>query len=350
MEKFVNVPIFKKQHTMLDSLNLATPKRKLLLRASTLFSNLNTGTEKRMKPFNLPPISTEKKRIRIPMPRFSKRPHGSVSFYAGCTFAGNLGKNEDRVVMINTSLKSSGRTCSYFAIFDGFSGSFSCNFLRDNLHLLIFKHPLIESNTGKAISDSFEEAERLILAQGSIKSRKSGACALVSVIIGKYIYLANLGSTRSYLSSLKGFEKTIITKEHFLYDEEERNRVISNGGEIFEIEGSLRVKPGNLNIGRCFGCGEAKGTNAVTAVPDIKSSKIRKKMDFLLLTSDGIWTVLNKHEVINTIWAKLDKKQGTQLEKVSAAVKSLLKKSLKNDSNDNISAILIGFPNLPLLI
>lgn len=350
MENFVNLPIFRKQQTMLDNLNIATPKKKLLIRASTLFSSLKTENEQGRKPLNLPPILLEKTDDKVPEPKFSKRPHGMVHFYAGCTSAGNLSKNEDRVVMINTTLKPSGRVCSYFAIFDGFSGSFTCNFLRDNLHGLILKHPLIETNTGKAISDSFEEAERQILTQHAAKCKKSGACALVTVIIDKYIYIANLGSSRSYLSSLKGFEKNIVTKEHFLFNEEEKKRVLQNGGELYEINGSLRIKPGNLNIGRCFGCSESKKTGAVIAIPDIKSSKIRKKMDFLLLISDGVWSVLNKYEIINTLWSSLDSTNLNPKEKVSTAVKSLLSKSLNKDSDDNISAILIGFPALSQLI
>lgn len=345
--KFTQLSPIIRKTTYLHIEENITPKQRLLHRASTMFSYLR-NSEKKFTLKHLPPLkSNEKDHFDIPTPIVSKTSHGYVGIYSGCTFIGARPVNEDRVVMINTHLKPSGKLCSYFAIFDGFSGVFTCNYLRDNLHKIITSHPEIETNTGKAIIESFEEAEKGLLEQASAKHDNSGSCALVVLVINKYVYLANLGSSRCIVSSLKGFDKIIPTREHFVEDPDERQRILEAGGEIFEINGKIRVKPGNLIVSRCFGCYRAKKRcSAIVALPDIRISKITQDMDFLLLVSDGIWEVLSKHEIIKVLWTHLENTEGEVQQKVVKAIKELLKSALENKSEDNLSAIIIGFHKL----
>jgi len=60
----------------------------------------------------------------------------------------------------------------------------------------------------------------------------------------------------------------------------------------------LRVLPGRLSVSRTFGDTEAKiakfggNPNVVISIPEIKSFRIAKEHDFIILASDGIFDKL----------------------------------------------------------
>jgi serine/threonine protein phosphatase PrpC len=343
-KKVIRLPTLQKKMTLINE--ITSQKKVLPRRASTLMTVL----PKIEKKVSLLLPSLEKKQFEdIFSTQVSKRPHGKVQVFVGCTSAGRRDVNEDRVVIFKKISKVSGKNISYFAIFDGFSGTFVASYLRDNLHKEIFKHPDFEENTAKAIQEGFFKVQSDLLSQYKSKVQKTGACALVCLIVGKFIYIANLGNCRCFLSSLKGFEKDLVTEDHLTRNVEENERILRENGEIVEFQEVLRVKPAMLNVTRCFGCEIAEGSGVI-AIPDIKVSKITKKMDFLLLASDGIWSVLSKQEIINSLWTSLDKLRGSLEDRVSWSVKELMKKALVEGSSDNLSVILIGFPNFNLLL
>ena len=97
--------------------------------------------------------------------------------------------------------------CSYFAIYDGHSGSFTSDFLRDNLHKYIMQEPSFPSNPIKALKEGFANAERAILEIQAKKSKdKSGSCAVVLLIVGDMCYIANVGDSRAILGMYSSFQ------------------------------------------------------------------------------------------------------------------------------------------------
>jgi serine/threonine protein phosphatase PrpC len=250
--------------------------------------------------------------------------------------------------MLNTTLKPSKTPCSYFAIFDGFSGTRTCNYLRDNLHKLLFSHAELTSNPAKAIQDAFFQAEKALFELLSSEQDSSGSCALVALIIHKYVYIANLGSSRCIESSLKGFEQVVVTTSHVPIEADERKRVVEAGCEVVDVNGTLRVRPGNLTVTRCFGCYKGKEVcAALIAVPEIRSTRVNKDMDFLLVMSDGVYIPVPKPEALKLVWSALEHTPGSLDFRASSAITSLLSTALSR-SSDNLSAILIGFSRLHL--
>jgi serine/threonine protein phosphatase PrpC len=187
------------------------------------------------------------------------------------------------------------------------------------------------------------------MAQDKKLVYKCGACANVSIILGKFVFTANLGNCKSFLSSVKGFEKNEVNEEHLVGNLKERQRVEAEGDEVVEVHGMMRVKAGMLNVTRCFGCFMAKG-KGISAVPDIKMARIKKEMDFLIMTSDGVWEVMNKNQLIHCVWNSIDKAPGNTLTKLSSSVQDLMKQAISAGSTDNLSVIIIAFPNLNLYI
>ena len=74
------------------------------------------------------------------------------------------------------------------------------------------------------------------------------------------------------------------------------------------IVGPLRVLPGRLSVSRTFGDVEAKmikyggNPNVVIATPEIKSFRITKDHDFIVLGCDGIFDKLSNQEAIKCVW------------------------------------------------
>ena len=341
----------KQRHANLNPESISGPSMKLLKRASGLYSRKKLEKSKSIKIRAVLPSLRASASVAIltdlPTPIVSKHSHGFVEIYAGATCAGKKVNNEDRVVMINTKLKVSNQACSYFAIFDGFSGVMACTYLRDNLHKHIFHNPDIHTNPSKAIHEGFLTAEQDLLKIGAETHNNSGSCALVALIIEKSMFVGNLGSSRCILSSLNGFEKTIVTKDHTIEDSDEKTRILQNGSEIAEVEGTLRVKPGNLRITRCLGCYKVKKNNpAIIAEPEIRTTRIKKNMDCLILVSDGISDTLSKYEITKCILNTIARSEGELNNRISKAVTELIKSALEKDTNDNLSALIIGFESL----
>jgi len=127
--------------------------------------------------------------------KHSLKGSGAVIAYAANTNPGLIRNyNEDRVsIILNISKPSSSEyqgnwpICSYFGIFDGHGGTACADFLRDNLHQMIVKNSSFPSDPAAALKKGFAEAEAkfLEIAQESNFDR-SGSCAIVVLIVGKY--------------------------------------------------------------------------------------------------------------------------------------------------------------------
>jgi protein phosphatase 2C family protein 2/3 len=239
--------------------------------------------------------------------------------------------NEDRVSIITNLLPPKGRTdikpeqwpkCSYFGIYDGHGGSLCADFLRDNLHTYVIMEPCFPENPQEAIIRGFAKAEAAFISKvydpvSNTLRDKSGSCAIVCLIVQETCYVANVGDSRAVLSSDSGRKMYPLSNDHKPGDEKETQRIKDGGGEIYyrtatnqiimydqekmnkyqqlNLAGPLRVLPGRLSVARTFGDPEAKikalngNPNVVIHNPEIKSFKIKREHDFIVLGCDGIF-------------------------------------------------------------
>lgn len=184
--------------------------------------------------------------------KYSINSIGIIKSYAANTYNGTVRTyNEDRVAVIvkatnpfnNSSIKKQSSdknnfwpVCSIFAIYDGHGGSTCSDYLKDNLHLMLIKHPLFVTNTKQAIKESFNNCDSLFLQQNLSKNQheKSGSCALVLIIVEDNIYIANLGDSRAILSKNKGNQVIQLTNDHKPSNINEKKRILNNGGKIYQ--------------------------------------------------------------------------------------------------------------------
>lgn len=151
-----------------------------------------------------------------------------------------------------------------------------------------------------------------------------------------------------------------LTRDHKPADELEQKRIQSAGGQIYQtaasvgksevIIGPYRVLPGRLSVSRTFGDVEAKiekfGGNpkVVVSTPDIKSFKIAKDHDFIVMGCDGIFDKLNNKEAIQCIWNSVRDDLALNVhQQCGVGIETILKNALMRRSLDNVTALTIAF-------
>jgi len=197
---------------------------------------------------------------------------------------------------------------------------------------------------------------------------RSGSCAVVIIIVDKKIYIANVGDSRAVLSLKYGKEYRVVTEDHKPSNEKEKNRIIQNGGQVYQTQtpintteddilnghillGPYRVLPGRLSVSRTIGDIEAKGIqfggnpNVVIAYPDIYSYDLEKDdIDFLVLGCDGIYDQISSEEILNCAWMILENKEikYNLHEKCGLIVDFILKASMARKSFDNVTCVVVA--------
>lgn len=132
-----------------------------------------------------------------------------------------------------------------------------------------------------------------------------------------------------------------------------------NGDRIF---GPWRVKPGGLSVSRTFGDIEAKVGDlggmkgVIVSEPEIQVIPYTSDIDYVLLACDGIFDTLTNEEVNAIIWETIDHfrefrglTKDSVNECLSDCVNNVLKKALLNNSEDNVTIIIVFFKDLLLL-
>ena len=312
----------------------------------------------------------------------STKTMGIIHAYGANTYQGLVRNyNEDRVSIIINMNKPQNYTkkywpkTSFFGIYDGHGGSKCADFLRDCLHKLIFNDENYPENVNEAIKNGFLKAESDFLNNYALDKNnnmniidRSGSCAVVIIIVDKKIYIANVGDSRAVLSLKFGKEYRVVTEDHKPSNEKEKNRIIQNGGQVYQTQtpintteddilnghillGPYRVLPGRLSVSRTIGDIEAKGIqfggnpNVVIAYPDIYSYDLEKDdIDFLVLGCDGIYDQISSEEILNCAWMILENKEikYNLHEKCGLIVDFILKASMARKSFDNVTCVLIA--------
>jgi serine/threonine protein phosphatase PrpC len=142
------------------------------------------------------------------------------------------------------------------------------------------------------------------------------------LLFGRKMYVANLGDSR-VLMIKKGNDRTKkeeddfdfkqLSKDHTLYDEDEKTRVQLSNGRVDQLRdkngnsyGPLRVwlnkqnEPG-LAMTRSFGDSIAKHIGVI-AEPELQIHKLHRDDRMIVLASDGIWEFLSNQEVAEIVF------------------------------------------------
>jgi len=183
--------------------------------------------------------------IRIPnlsRPMVNLKKFGNVSSFCVSTHSGiSRNYNEDRVsILLNLPQRyknlstQSVKNCSMFAIYDGHGGDSCCNYLKENLHSIIFEK-LDLQHIETSLQNCFNLAEAEFFDKHVLDGKNSGSCAIGMICIDKKLVFFNVGDSRAFL--IKGGMREIVACS---YDHKpqffgEMNRIFSNGGELYRV-------------------------------------------------------------------------------------------------------------------
>ena len=87
----------------------------------------------------------------------------------------------------------------YFAVYDGHCGAQAAVHLQENLHFLIFNHPLYDTDVQTAIIESCVTTDRDFLAESREKKQYSGTTALGAIVRGNELTVFNIGDCHAVL-------------------------------------------------------------------------------------------------------------------------------------------------------
>mmetsp|Transcript_113467 Transcript_113467/g.169738 ORF Transcript_113467/g.169738 Transcript_113467/m.169738 type:complete len:526 (-) Transcript_113467:28-1605(-) len=143
----------------------------------------------------------------------------------------------------------------------------------------------------------------------------AGATAIVAVITGRTLTVANAGDSRAVLCR-KGGETLPLSFDHKPQQEREMTRISNAGGFVNHFG---RVN-GNLNLSRSIGDLKYKQVpniapedQMITAEPDIVQITLEPDDEFIILGCDGIWDCLTNETAVKYVRERIDEKLPTEI-------------------------------------
>uniref|UniRef100_A0A6B2L3N8 protein-serine/threonine phosphatase n=1 Tax=Arcella intermedia TaxID=1963864 RepID=A0A6B2L3N8_9EUKA len=223
---------------------------------------------------------------------------------------------------------------SFFGVFDGHNGSRCARYLAQYLPSIIAVDVRFDTHPQIAINDAFLKVDNEFLRISKTQGLKDGSTAIVVIIKGNQIYVANTGDSRAILCDKSS--AVPLSTDHKPLDNKERKRINAAGGHVF-----LGRVQGVLGVARAFGDIDFKregGEGFVTCEPDIKLWNRTETTEFIVLACDGVWDVMTTEDVTKFVRDKL--MQGMPPQEVTEL---LVYHCFQRGSLDNISAIIVSF-------
>ena len=292
-----------------------------------------------------------------------------IKGYAYNSSMGNIRDyNEDTITAEKIFLQNENSYFYFFAIYDGHGGNLCSTYLKNNLHLFI------KEFSTNGIKNAINECEEQFINTKALNENgelldSSGSCGIICIIKNNKLIIANVGDSR--LVIFKNNKVNFFTEDHKPGSENEKNRIMKAGGEIYqtpsffplyqngkEIEVPWRVLPGRLSVSRTFGDIEAKNEkfggmkNVVVALPDINEIELSNEYNFIILGCDGIFDVLSNEELWECMKIVIKEKKICKDDFIENKINiselcgdfaaMIIKSSLAKDSFDNVSCIVIA--------
>eukprot|EP00929_Paragymnodinium_shiwhaense_P086698 TRINITY_DN4715_c0_g1_i1.p1 TRINITY_DN4715_c0_g1~~TRINITY_DN4715_c0_g1_i1.p1 ORF type:complete len:395 (-),score=59.77 TRINITY_DN4715_c0_g1_i1:504-1688(-) len=194
----------------------------------------------------------------------------------------------------------------------------------------------------------------------------TGATATVCCVKDDLLICANAGDSRAVLC--RGGRTVPLSYDHCPSLEKESNRIFNAGGRIHETKlrrgKSVYRINGDINVARAIGDLGYKQNDKLpvteqllSAEPDIITLKRSPDDEFMIIACDGIWNMMESHEVVEFVRERLDRQScmvpmgySTTRLTYKAILHELLENCISQDllqtrgyGGDNVTAILVVF-------
>lgn len=223
-------------------------------------------------------------------------------------------------------------------MFDGHGGIDAASFTQNNLLNFILEDSHFPSMVKKAVRNAFQKADNTLADTKSLDS-SSGTTALIALILGRTMLIANAGDSRAVLG--KRGRAIELSKDHKPNATSEKLRIEKLGGVIFD--GYLN---GQLSVARALGdwhIKSAKGSKGLLiSEPEFEEVVLSEEDEFLIIGCDGLWDVMSSQYAVTIVRKEL--MLHNDPEKCS---KFLVKEALKRNCCDNLTVLVICFSHDP---
>ena len=187
----------------------------------------------------------------------------------------------------------------------------------------------------------------------AVAQSQAGCTAVVAVLHGTDLYVANAGDSRAVLC--REGQAYALSEDHKPGQEGERSRIMAAGGFLSNIGGVTRVN-GNLNLSRAIGdlkyktnSGLPANEQIITAEPDVKHVVLTPKDTFFVLACDGVWDVMTNQQACEFVSQRLE--QNRDLKAVAGELLDACLASSPSETQgigcDNMTAIIVKLKNVP---
>eukprot|EP01018_Ginkgo_biloba_P003850 Gb_36566 [translate_table: standard] len=232
----------------------------------------------------------------------------------------------------------------FYGVFDGHGGEHAARFVRDNLPRLIIDDVDFPSEVEKVVRRAFLQTDNAFAEACSYDTGlSSGTTALVAMIIGRYLLVANAGDCRAVLS--RRGKAIDMSRDHKPGCARERKRIEASGGYV--DDGYLN---GQLNVTRALGDWHMEGMKAndvggggpLSAEPELKRITLTEEDEFLIIGCDGLWDVFRSQNAVDFARRKLQEHNDPLV-----CSKELIDEALKRKTADNLTVVVVCFHSEP---
>ena len=184
---------------------------------------------------------------------------------------------------------------SWFSIFDGHGGDKASQYCSDWLSSFVRHDTSFPYDLGFSMKRAFAAIDKDFIGTGHPDGTTS--CA-VSLVGGRRIVCANVGDSRAIIVRKDG-SVVRLSRDHKPGMPDETRRITELGGKVI-YWGRWRVE-GLLAVSRAIG--DASLKPYITSEPEVCEYDIGKDDWFLVMSSDGVWDVLDNEEAAHVVIA-----------------------------------------------
>ncbi|KAH7295061.1 hypothetical protein KP509_27G030900 [Ceratopteris richardii] len=229
---------------------------------------------------------------------------------------------------------------SYYGVFDGHGGRDAAQFAKEKLLKYIVQDASFPVSVEKAVHEGFLNTDKAFAEacrMGNCAS--SGTTAITVLILGREVFVANVGDCRAVLSR-KG-KAVDMSRDHKPWCKQERLRIEALGGYIHD--GYLN---GQLGVTRAIGDWHIDGLKGagcpLSGEPEVRRFLLSEDDEFLIIGCDGLWDVLSSNLAV-----EFARKRLQQHNDPARCCRELVAEALHRDSSDNLTVVIVCFQASP---
>jgi serine/threonine protein phosphatase PrpC len=240
---------------------------------------------------------------------------------------------EDRCIILSDMLGL--RNWTLAAVFDGHRGSEAAQYLASNLEQHIQRAWSSSSSCEDLLIQSLKDADEAFRRTCNCSRTFPGSTATVAMFYNDRLCVANIGDSRAVMC--RDGIVTAVTVDQTADREEERRRIVEEGGSVQCVDGHWRVGGPGLVVTRSIGDADLKsqGVTAEAEVTTIDLCQCDGEDNFLILATDGVWDVMSAKQAVDLVH--------DTVKQPAMCARRLVTEAIACGSRDNVTAIVAFF-------